>query len=110
MSKAKSSKETSGKETNRTDWLDEKKEAPLIDEYVQKLGTFLEAMADGHIDAKEVKAQEKRVTALMKKIEPELNDELHEQITHLLCELSAYNIMHTMHQLMEAQPKTTFRG
>ncbi len=37
--------------TNRTHWLDEKTEAPLIDQYVQRLGTFMDAMADGKIDA-----------------------------------------------------------
>ena len=59
-------------------------------------------MADGKIDAEELKAQEaRRVAALMKTVEPELDDKLHEQVTHLLCELSAYNIMHTLHQLVE---------
>jgi hypothetical protein len=98
------------KSTGRTHWLDEKTETPLIDEYVQKLGSFLEAMADGKIEASELKAQEDRVVALMKKVEPELNDAVHEQVTHLLCELSAYNIMHTLHQVVEARPKTKFRG
>ena len=46
----------------------------------------------------------------MKTVEPELDDKLHEQVTHLLCELSAYNIMHTLHQLMEHSAKTKFRG
>ena len=59
-------------------------------------------MADGRIDASELKAQEDRVAALMKTVEPELTDELHEQVTHLLCELSAYNIMQTIHQLVES--------
>ena len=67
-------------------------------------------MADGKIDDGELKAQEARVVALMKSVEPELDDNLHEQVTHLLCELSAYNIMHTLHQLMANQPKTKFRG
>ena len=67
-------------------------------------------MADGKIDASELKDQEARVVALMKTVEPELSDELHEQVTHLLCELSAYNIMHTLHELMAARPKTKFRG
>jgi alpha-D-ribose 1-methylphosphonate 5-triphosphate diphosphatase PhnM len=98
------------KGTNRTHWLDEKTETPLIDQYVQRLGTFLDAMADGRIDASELKSQEARVVALMKTIEPALGDELHEQLTHLLCELSAYNIMHTIHQFVEATPKTRFRG
>ena len=104
------SKTKDGKGSARTHWLDEKTDAPLIDGYVQKLGTFLEAMADGHIDKNELQAQEDRVVALMKTIEPELSDELHEQVTHLLCELSAYNIMHTIHQLVESRPKTKFRG
>jgi hypothetical protein len=94
----------------RTPWLDDKTDAPLIDHYVQRLGTFLDAMADGRIDASELKAQEDRVTALMKSVEPELSVEIHEQVTHLLCELSAYNIMHTIHQLVHERPKTRFRG
>jgi hypothetical protein len=94
----------------RTQWLDEKTEAPVIDQYVQRLSSFMAAMADGKIDAGELKSQEARVAALMKSVEPELNDKLHEQVTHLLCELSAYNIMQTLHKLMESQPKTKFRG
>lgn len=99
-----------GKGIGRTHWLDEKTNAPLIDGYVQKLGSFLDAMADGRIDASELKTQEDRVVALMKTIEPELSDGLHEQVTHLLCELSAYNIMHTVHQFVGTRPKTKFRG
>ena len=96
--------------TSRIDWLDTETEVPLIGQYAERLGTFLEAMADGRIDTQELKAQEARVVALMKLVEPHLNDEIHEQVTHLLCELSAYNIMNTMHQLMETTPKTKFRG
>ena len=76
----------------------------------RRLGSFLDAMADGQIDASELKAQEERVVALMKTVEPELSDELHEQVTHLLCELSAYNIMHTIHHLMEASPRPSSGG
>ena len=96
--------------STRTHWLDEKTETPLIDQYVQRLGTFMDAMADGKIDDSELKSQEARVTALMKSVEPELDDKLHEKVTHLLCELSAYNIMQTLHQLVEHGPKTKFRG
>ncbi len=104
------STKTDGKGSARTQWLDEKTEAPVIDQYVERLGTFMEAMADGKIDAEELEAQEARVSALMKTVEPELDDKLHEQVTHLLCELSAYNIMHTLHKLMEHSAKTKFRG
>jgi hypothetical protein len=94
----------------RTEWLDEHSEAPLIGRYVERLSTFLDAMADGRIETHELKAQEARLVALMKSVEPKLDDALHEEVTHLLCELSAYNIMHTLHGLMEGQPRTKFRG
>ena len=74
----------SSKGHGRTPWLDEKSETPLIDDYVQRLGSFLEAMADGRIEASELKTQEDRVVALMKTVEPELSDEVHEKVTHLL--------------------------
>ena len=104
------SKKKASKAGSRTEWLDEKSDTPLIGQYVERLGSFLDAMADGKIDASELKAQESRVTALMKTVEPSLDDKVHEQVTHLLCELSAYNIMQTLHQLVENQPKTRFRG
>jgi hypothetical protein len=107
---AKKKTPAKAKNDNRTDWLDATTDAPLIGQYAEKLGTFLEAMADGRIEAQELEAQEARVVALMKAVEPKLGDDIHEEVTHLLCELSAYNIMHTLHQLMENAPKTKFRG
>jgi predicted thioredoxin/glutaredoxin len=98
------------KGNGRTAWLDPTSAAPLIGQYVERLGSFLDAMADGRIDSDELKAQEARVVDLMKGVESKLDDALHEEVTHLLCELSAYNIMHTLHHLMEAQPRTKFRG
>ncbi|MDG3006340.1 hypothetical protein [Paludisphaera mucosa] len=95
---------------HRTPWLDDEGEAPLVHEYAEKLGGFMSAMADGKIEKHELEHQEERVVALMKKIEPELDPALHEQVTRLLCELTAYNIMHTLHGLLEAAPKTKFRG
>lgn len=94
----------------RVDWLDSKSETPVIQEHVQRLSSFMEAMADGKITDQELKDQEARLVALMKKVEPQLDDQLHGQVTQLLCELSAYNIMHTLHGLMQARPKTKFRG
>jgi hypothetical protein len=96
--------------TSRQSWLDDKAQTPLIDSYVQKLGTFVDAMADGQIDDAELAAQEKRLTTLMKEVEPSLNDAQHAQVTKLLCELTAYNIMQTLNSLQSARPKTIFRG
>jgi predicted transcriptional regulator len=94
----------------RVDWLDSKSETPAIQEHVERLSSFMEAMADGKITDQELKDQEARLVAAMKKVEPELDDKLHNEVTQLLCELSAFNIMHTLHGLMQAQPKTKFRG
>jgi len=90
-------------------WLDEK-QSPQIDGYAQKLGTFVEAMADGRIDDKELADQEKRLVTLLKSVEPTLNDTQHSEVTKLLCELTAYNVMQTLNSLQSARPKTKFQG
>ena len=90
-------------------WLDDK-QSPQIDGYVQKLGTFVEAMADGRIDDRELADQEKRLVTLLKEVEPALNDAQHDQVTKLLCELTAYNVMQTLNSLQSARPKTKFQG
>jgi hypothetical protein len=94
----------------RTDWLDSSSDAPLIHEHVQRLESYLEAMADGVVSDEELKAQEARVVAIMKHVEPKLKGAIHEDVTALLCELSAYNIMHTVHELMSQIARTKFRG
>ena len=98
------------KDLGRTHWLDESTDAPLIHDYAHRLSGFMEAMADGKIETHELKEQEARLIALMKKVEPELNDKLHEDVTHLLCELTAYNIMHTLHELLAAQAQDQVPG
>src|SRR6185503_3671778 len=96
--------------TRRQSWLDDTSQTPMIDSYVQKLDAFVSAMADGHIDTAELQAQEKRLVALMKEVEPALNDSQHGQVTKLLCELTAYNIMQTLNSLQSSRPKSKFKG
>ena len=98
---------TSGK---RTSWLDDSSQAPVIDQQARKLTSLLDALADGRIDDSELASQEKRVVALMKEIEPKLDDALHAKVTELLCELTAYDLMQTLHQMQQARPQTKFRG
>lgn len=92
--------------SKRQSWLDDATQTPLIDEYTQKLSTFIQAMADGKIDTTELTEQERRLVDLMKQIEPQLDDALHSQITQLLCELTAYNVMQALFSLQDARPKT----
>ncbi|MBC8165140.1 MAG: hypothetical protein H7Y20_04605 [Bryobacteraceae bacterium] len=82
----------------RTSWFDDA-DLPVIDEQVQKLETFAEAMADGRIEKGELDRQEDSLVAVMKAVEAELNDTQHASVTRLLVELSAYNIMRTVHEL-----------
>ena len=91
-------------------WFDESSNAPVIAEQVQRLDSYLSAVADGVVDAKELQAQEARLVSLMKEVEPLLSDELHEKVTRLLCELSAYDLMQVMHSMHAARPKTVFKG
>ncbi|MBM4088435.1 MAG: hypothetical protein FJ276_03255 [Planctomycetes bacterium] len=94
----------------RQKWLDDNARTTLIDDYASELGAFVDAMADGKVDAGEVAAQEQRVVDLMKTVEPRLDDAMHEQITKLLCEMSALSVMQTLHALYEARPKSKFQG
>ena len=98
------------KKTTRTDWFDETTQTPLIDEYAKQLDSFLTAVADGVVEERELRDQEQRLVKLMKEIEPQLEDALHEKVTRLLCELTAYDMMQMIHTMQQARPKTTFRG
>ena len=83
---------------------------PVIDKYARQLDGFTKTFADGHVDDSELKAQEARVTALMREIEPKLDDALHAKVTQLLCELTAYDVMQCFHAMQQSRPKTAFRG
>ena len=110
MEKKGDEKGKKAKSHGRVSWLDAESGEPMIHQYTERLNTFLEAMADGKVEAKELEEQKKRLVTHLKKIEPKLGDELHEEVTELLCELTAYNIMHTVFEVAEAKPQTEFRG
>jgi hypothetical protein len=94
----------------KTPWFDDKTEAPLLAEYARKLDSFCDAVADGKVTTGELEEQEKRLVTLMKELEPLLSPEAHEKVTQLLCEVTAYDLMQTMHLAGKSRPKTTFRG
>jgi len=95
---------------HRSSWFVEATSTPLIEQSARELSSFVETMSDGRVDAEELHAQEVRVVALMKEIEPQLDDVLHEKITRLLCELTAYNLFQMARAIQEARPRTEFRG
>lgn len=94
----------------KSSWFDEASNEPIINEQAQRLESFLDTMADGVVEERELLAQEQRLVALMREIEPQLADELHEKVTRLLCELTAYDIMQSVYTMQQLRPKTTFEG
>ena len=94
----------------KTPWFDDSSESELLSEYARKLDSFLDVVADGRVDSKELEAQEKRVVKLMREVEPLLSPEAHEKVTHLLCEVTAYDLMNAMHLAGKSRPTSRFRG
>ncbi len=92
----------------RASWFDERAEHPVIQEQITKLESFTRAMADGIVEKRELEAQEQRLTAAMKRLEPELSEELHAKVTTTLVELSAYNIMRLLHELHAERARMAF--
>ena len=99
----------SSENTGRVSWLDDEGGVAL-EESVRKLQTFMDAMADGVISEDELAAQEARVVALMGEIEPKLDDGLHAEITRLLVEVTAFDIMNLLASMQAARTKTSFKG
>lgn len=92
----------------RASWFDDRAEHPVIQEQIAKLDSFTSAMADGVVEKRELEAQEQRVAAAMKKLEPELSDDLHAKVTNVLVELTAYNVMRLLHELQAGRARMAF--
>jgi hypothetical protein len=94
----------------KSSWFDEASSESLISDKAHRLESFIQAMADGKVTDDEVTTQEERVVKLMKEIEPQLDPKLHDRVTQLLCELTAYDIMQSLNMLQSARSGRKFRG
>ena len=94
----------------RTSWFDDKAEHPAIHDRVQKLESFTNAMADGAVSSQELQSQADRLAEAMKAVEGQLSDDVHAQVTTVLVELSAYNVMRVLHELQARHARTAFGG
>ena len=92
----------------RANWLDENTDLPLIEERVNKLESFTNAMADGVVEKQELEEQQNRLIAAMKSVEADLDDTLHGKVTELLVELTAYDIMRVLHELQAERARIAF--
>jgi hypothetical protein len=93
----------------RTSWFDDKAEHEAIQERASKLESFTSALADGVVSKQELTGQEVRLVAAMKALEPALSDALHAQVTTVLVELTAYNVMRTLHELQAERARLAFK-
>ena len=89
-------------------WFDDTAEHPMIQEQITKLESFTSALADGVVSKNELSGQESRLVAAMKKLEPDLSDDLHAKVTTVLVELSAYNVMRLLHELQAERARMAF--
>ena len=92
----------------RISWFDDKAEHPMIQEQITKLDSFTSALADGVVSQTELSGQEGRLVAAMKTLEADLSDDLHEKVTTVLVELSAYNVMRLLHELQSERARMAF--
>ena len=92
----------------RTSWFDDKAEHPILQERASKLESFTSALADGVVSKRELEGQEQRLVGALKQLEPELSDALHEKVTTVLVELSAYNVMRLLHELQAERARMAF--
>ncbi len=94
----------------QSQWFDPKTHMPTLEEKAKRLDSFVAAVADGRIDDSELKTQEALLSKLMQEIEPQLQPGVHEKVTELLCELTAYNMMQTMHIMQSLRPQAAWRA
>ena len=93
----------------RTSWFDDS-DLPIIDEQVQKLESFTQAMADGVVEKRELEQQQNSLITAVKAVESGLDDAQHAKVTRLLVELSAYNVMRLLHELQTLRVQKTLGG
>jgi hypothetical protein len=94
----------------KTSWFDDKAEHPILQERATNLDSFTSALADGVVSKQEVEGQEQRLVTAMRALEPELSDALHEKVTTVLVELSAYNVMRLLHELQTERARMAFNN
>ena len=73
-----------------TRWFDPDTNETMFAQYVDKMASWQAAIADGKIDEQEVAQQAQRVEDLLRKLEPQLDADLHQQLTEVFYELAVF--------------------
>ena len=79
----------------RTPWFDQATGALHLVEYIQRLDSWKQAVADGQITPDEIQQQAERVIQLLKTVQPLLNEAQKAQITRIFYEMAVLQAMQT---------------
>ncbi len=77
----------------RTGWFTNDNENHLFQESVERMESWQRAIADGVITQEELQEHLECTSALLRRLEPQLNDELHALVTEILLEMAVLNAM-----------------
>jgi len=85
---------------DRASWFDEETNELGFQEYVERMESWQEALADGRVTPDEIREQSERVAGLLRAFEPKLSDELHAELTTIFYELA---VLYGMQRIAETQ-------
>lgn len=85
----------------RKPWFDPHAGELLFAQYAERMDSFQEALADGLVTVEEVRAQHDRVVALLRVVEPLIDDVVHEKLTEALFEMAVLYGLQSIHLAQE---------
>jgi hypothetical protein len=72
----------------RIGWFDPQTNQLAFDGYAEHMQSWQDALADGKVEAEEIRQQAERVAELLKALEPKLSDDVHEELTRVFYEMA----------------------
>ena len=87
----------------RLSWFSEEGDAMMFQHYVERMESWQGAMSDGTITSGEVGDQIQKVAQLLRTLDKQLDDNLHEQVSTVLMEWAVLQGMSTTLLVQELQ-------
>lgn len=87
----------------RLSWFSEEGDTMMFQNYVERMESWQSAMSDGTITSTEVGNQVQKVAQLLRTLEKQLDDDLHEQVSTVLMEWAVLQGMSTTLLVQELQ-------
>jgi len=84
-------------------WFDPETNEMMFSKYLEQMESWQKALADGVVEAEEVRQQAEKVSEMLRALEPKLSDELHEELTQILYEWAVLQAMERLVELTEAE-------